>query len=98
MHSIVISDTSCLIILDKINQLELLYLIYDHVITTPEVALEFNQPIPKWITIKSAINKIKQKELETSIDLGEASALTLALEIKDCILILHDLKARKVAE
>ena len=39
MHSeIVISDTSCLILLSKINQLELLKSLYHHVFTTKEIS------------------------------------------------------------
>ena len=32
------------------------------------------------------------------VDLGEASAMALALEVKDCIVIIDDLKARRIAE
>ena len=37
MHKIVISDTSCLIILDKIGYLSLLQSLYDTIVITPEV-------------------------------------------------------------
>ena len=38
MHKIVISDTSCLIILHKIGELDLLHRVYHTVVTTPEVS------------------------------------------------------------
>jgi predicted nucleic acid-binding protein len=97
MHRIVISDTSCLVVLEKIKKLFLLKELYPEVITTPEIVAEFGLPLPEWITVKRVTDKTLQNQLEQKIDLGEASALALAKEITDCILILDDLKARKIA-
>ncbi len=94
---LVIADTSCLVILDKIHELQILHKVYTHVITTPEVQLEFGKPLPDWIKIESVNDKKYQRFLETQLDLGESSAIALASEKTDCILILDDLKARKVA-
>lgn len=80
MPKIVISDTSTLIVLDKINRLEILKALYSKLITTPEIALEYGQELPKWIVIESVSNKKYQKLLETQIDAGEASAIALAAE------------------
>jgi len=44
MPSIIISDTSSLILLSKIEELELLCGLYDIKLTTPEIALEFGEP------------------------------------------------------
>lgn len=98
MHKVVISDTSCLIVLEKINELRLLPKVYQQILTTPEIAAEFGSTFPDWIEIVSAQNKILQHELEARIDLGEASAIALGLEIPECTVILDDLKARKIAE
>jgi predicted nucleic acid-binding protein len=97
MHSIVISDTSCLIILHKIGELDLLQKVYDSVFTTPEVAQEFSQVLPGWIKIERVKNKEYQEFLETQVDLGEASAIALAKEMVSPLLLLDDLKARKLA-
>jgi predicted nucleic acid-binding protein len=97
MHNIVISDTSCLIIFNKIGQLEILQKVYDNVITTPEVAEEFLEILPDWIIIKEVKDKKYQEFLETQIDYGEASAIALAKEIDNPLLLLDDLKARKLA-
>lgn len=51
MPKTVIADTSCFIVLEKINELSLLNKIYREVITTPEIATEFNKPLPDWISI-----------------------------------------------
>ena len=97
MHSIVISDTSCLIIFNKIGQLEILKKLYDNVITTPEVANEFSEDLPGWIIIKEVQDKKYQEFLETQVDYGEASAIALAKEIDNPLLLLDDLKARRLA-
>lgn len=92
-----IADTSCFIVLEKINELSLLNMIYREVITTSEIATEFNKPLPDWISIIETKNKLVQRELEAKIDVGEASAIALGLEIPNCSIILDDLKARKLA-
>ena len=97
MHNIVISDTSCLIVFNKIGQLEILQKVYDNVITTPEVAEEFSEILPDWIIIKEVQDKKYQEFLETQIDNGEASSIALAKEIDNSLLLLDDLKARKLA-
>ncbi len=97
MPDCVIVDTSSLILLDKINQLDLLQKIYSTIYITPEIQREFKGNLPEWIIIKSSINKVYQSFLETQIDSGEASTIALAQEINDCLIILDDLKARKLA-
>ena len=52
MHKAIISDTSCLILLDKIGELEILNKLFGKIITTSEVANEFGQPLPNWIEIQ----------------------------------------------
>ena len=94
MHRIVISDTSTLIIL---NELNILKLVYGELITTPEIAEEFGEELPAWIKIQSVSDKKYQNFLETQVDSGEASAIALATEYDDVLLLLDDLKARKLA-
>lgn len=48
--------------------------------------------------IKGVKNKVYQNELEGIVDKGEASAIALAVETKDCIIIIDDLKARNLAK
>lgn len=43
----IVSDTSCLIILDKVGELYLLEKLFKSVITTPTVADEYNKPLPE---------------------------------------------------
>lgn len=97
MPSIVISDTSSLILFDKIGELELLNKVYDSIVTTPEIASEFGDNLPDWIHIQKVKDYKYLEFLETQVDLGEASAIALAKEIDGSLLLLDDLKARKLA-
>ena len=97
MHKAIISDTSCLILLDKIGELEILNKLFGTIITTTEIASEFGQPLPSWVVIKQPADKNYQSIIETSVDKGEASAIALAIELDDCLLIIDDLKGRKFA-
>ena len=97
MHKIIISDTSCFIILTNIGELHLLEKLYSKITTTIEIATEFGEPLPEWVEILSVKSKDTQRLLEMQIDKGESSAIALALEISDSLLILDDIKARKVA-
>ena len=97
MHKAIISDTSCLILLDKIGELEILNKLFGTIITTTEVAGEFGQPLPSWVEIKQPSDKNYQSIIEASLDKGEASAIALAIELNDCLLIIDDLKGRKFA-
>lgn len=93
--NLVIADTSCLILLSKVNELEILKANYSRIIVTPEIATEFNEAIPDWIEVLSVENKSLQLLLQDSLDLGESIAL--ACEIENPTIIPDDRKARKLA-
>ena len=97
MHKIVISDTSCLILFHKIGEFDLLLEVYDNIITTPEVVEEFIEQLPDRIKVVSIKDKKYQEYLETQVDIGEASTIALAKEMNKPLLLLDDLKARKLA-
>ena len=48
----VIADTSVLILLQNIEELDLLLKVYGNINVTPEVAKEFLYSLPAWITIQ----------------------------------------------
>lgn len=98
MPKIIISDTSCLIILSKIGELDLLRQLYNTVTITQDIWLEYGEQLPDWIEVQRANDRYRQQLLEMQIDKGEASAIALALETVDNIVILDDWKARKLAE
>lgn len=98
MHKTIISDTSCFIILSKIEELDLLKKVYGQIVTTTEIVEEYGEKLPEWVIVENVSDKSKQRILELQIDRGESSAIALALEITNCTLILDDFKARKIAQ
>ena len=97
MRKTIISDTSCLILLDKIGELDILNKLFGTITTTTEVAEEFGQPLPAWFELMQPTDKNYQTIIEASVDKGEASAIALAIELDDSLLIIDDLKGRKFA-
>jgi predicted nucleic acid-binding protein len=98
MPEVVISDTSCLILLKKIDELELLRVCYKNVVVTDVIATEFGEPLPQWIHVKKAEDQNVQITLQQLVDVGEASAFALALEMPLSVLIIDDRTARRVAK
>ncbi len=96
-NKIVITDTSYFILLEKINALDILHQLFSTIYTTPEIAKEYGNPLPKWVVIRAA-NQSLQEEFHQYVDLGEASAIALASEISCDYIILDDLLARKLAK
>lgn len=94
---VIIADTSCLIIYETINQLEILHKTFPVISVTQQVAEEFGD-LPNWITIKEISNSSQYLELAEILGKGEASSITLALEAKDSILIIDEKKGRKMAQ
>lgn len=70
MPKTIISDTSCLILLDKIGELEILNKLFGTITTTAEIALEFGQPLPSWFEIKAPSDINYQSIIATSVDKG----------------------------
>lgn len=98
MPKIIISDTSCFIILTNIGELDLLQKLYGQVLTTIDIATEYGDSLPEWIKIAKVTDPYSQQLLEMQIDKGESSAIALALETPGSTIILDDYKARKIAE
>lgn len=98
-YDVVIADTSCFILLDKIGEIQLLQKIFSSIITTQAIAAEFGKPLPDWVKIVPVENKPYQNLLELEVDAGEASAFALCVEHHDTsLLIIDDMKARKLAD
>lgn len=95
---VIISDTSCLIILNKIEELELLKKVSKRVYVTPIIYNEFGENLPDWVEISLPNKTHYQQILEMDLDQGEASAIALSLDMGNPILILDDLKGRRIAD
>lgn len=99
MKRIVISDTSCLIILSRVNLLEILPKMFSDIWITEEIRLEFGESLPDWISVKKVKFQNLTKILELNVDKGEASAMALYLEqIDDAVLVIDEKKGRQIAK
>jgi len=93
----VLVDTSVLITLDNIGRLDLLCEVYGSITVTPEVSQEFGEPLPEWVKVQAPTHSETIRALSAVVDQGEASLIALALECKNPLILLDDLKARKLA-
>ena len=71
--------------------------LYQEVYITQKIAEEFQLALPEWILIHEPGNVHVRSVLSFILDAGEASAIALAYDFKNVILIIDDLKARKEA-
>ncbi len=103
-----IADSGPLISLARINQLELLPGLFSKILAPPEVwnevtvkgqrrpgAFEISQIT--WITIQEPDPQLV-RPLNILVDAGEAEAIALAQTTSDCIILLDDSRARRIAE
>ncbi|HMI08132.1 MAG TPA: DUF3368 domain-containing protein [Puia sp.] len=97
-YSVVIADASCFILRDKIDSLIILQKLFKTITTSVEVAKEFGKPLPEWVVVKEVQDKNFRTALFWEVDLGEASAIALAAENQPALLIIDDLKGRKLAK
>jgi predicted nucleic acid-binding protein len=95
--SVVIADTSCLILLKRLGELDLLHAVFGTVTITDRVRLEFGEPIPEWVIVESPKQDDLLNDLMATLDPGEATAIALAAQRGNCLLVLDDLHARRTA-
>lgn len=95
-YNTIISDTSCLILLSKIGELNILRKLFGNVSITKTIADEFGDDLPEFFSIIDNRNDKLLKILELDLDKGEASAIALALESDTPLLIIDDMKGRKM--
>lgn len=99
MKRVVISDTSCLIVLSKIGYLHILQSLFDEILITEEIKNEFGETLPDWIVVKNPGSHEVEKILLLNVDEGEASAMALYLEqTEDALLIIDERKGRIIAQ
>lgn len=96
-YDIVIADTSCLILLTKIGEIDILKELFGTIHLTQIVANEFGQAIPDWISIIDNSSDKTIELLAIDLDLGEASSIAYSLSTNNSLMILDDKKARKPA-
>jgi uncharacterized protein len=92
-----VSNSTCLIALERIGQLALLPRVFPTVYVPDAVRKEVGVSIP-WLTVKEATNPSTVAVLKTQLGDGEAHAIGLALALPGAEIILDDKKARRIAQ
>ncbi len=106
---IVVSDTSAISAFLLIEQLELLPQLYGRVIVPPSVMAELlllesryghdlSSLDADWLEVIPISNTELFKQYLTVLDLGESEALVLTQELQADLLLIDEMKGRKVAE
>ena len=96
MSERVVADSTCLIALERIDQIEILPALFEPVLIPPAVAQEFGISFP-WLKIERLSDQALVVALKMMIDDGEAEAIALSQDQK-CRVILDDRQARRVGQ
>jgi len=92
----VVSDSTCLIGLERIGELNILPALFDPIMIPPEVEREFGNKF-SWLQIENLTSGVLVAALRLTVDAGEAEAIALASE-KSCLLVSDDKQARLAAK
>ncbi|MBI4688312.1 MAG: DUF3368 domain-containing protein [Nitrospirae bacterium] len=101
---IAVSNTSPLILLDKVEYLWILGRLFKKVIMPPSVDKEWLRPggyvVPDWLSVNNLSSEAESDatKLYQDMDKGEAEAIALFRVMKADLLLLDDLRARRYAK
>lgn len=96
MKGPVVSDSTCLIGLERTGNLGILSALFDPIMISPEVECEFGNQF-SWLQAENLTNKALATALRLVVGAGEAEAIALASG-KNCPLISDDKRARAAAK
>lgn len=96
MKEAVVSDSTCLIGLERIGKLDILTELFEPIMIPPEIEKEFGKKF-SWLKNEFLSNNTLASALKLTVDSGEAEAIALASE-KICLLISDDKQARAAAK
>ena len=97
MNRLLITDTSCLIALERVDLLELLPRLYEEIVAPSAVVAEFGRR-PEWLREEQIADRTEVESLlARRLDLGEAEAIVLARSIPGALLLIDEARGRKVA-
>jgi uncharacterized protein len=97
---IVVSDTSPLTALLKVGKTDLLKTLFQEVIIPQAVRdelLRSHALLPDWLHVIAVSNRHQADQFAEIVDLGEAEAITLALELHANLLLIDERKGRRLA-
>ena len=98
---VVVSNSSPLIALARIQRLELLPALFESILIPPAVSREIEPSIPVlpgWLSVRAPSALPASPLWRTRLGAGEREALALAVELEADWIILDDLPARRSAE
>lgn len=96
-----VSNSSALIALAQIGQLDLLPRLFGSILIPPAVAREVSPSLPilpSWIQVRRLDRPVPSELARPRLDVGEREALALSIEAKATLLILDDFLARRTAQ
>lgn len=99
-NALSVSNSSPLIALEQIGQLQLLQQLFGTITVPPAVTREVapTMALPTWVNERQLMQAIGPKILAASLGPGESEALSLALEVKAHRVILDERPARRLAQ
>ena len=102
MTRLVVTDTSCLIALNRVGRLRLLAALYDEVVAPSAVIAEYARkqgaPLPDWLREVEVTDRAEVRRLLLrGLDWGEAEAITLARTLRVSRLLIDEVRGRKAA-
>jgi predicted nucleic acid-binding protein len=95
VNTLVVTDTSPLIALDRIGRLDLLPSLFS-VCAPPAVVAEFGRR-PEWLEVRPVRDAERVTALLEELDQGEAEAIALAIETPGAELLIDEARGRRVA-
>ncbi len=97
MNDQAVTNSTCLIGLERIGRLDLLPQVFSSITIPLAVQLEVGISA-NWLIVRTVANQAVVSTLKTQVDEGEAEAIALAMELDDVFVILDDRNARRIAQ
>lgn len=91
---LIVADTSCLIVYQNINQIDILQHTFLNLTVTVDVAEEFGE-LPDWISVKTLTKRNHYTRLSRYLGKGEASSIALAFETNGSLLVIDEKKRKE---
>jgi len=99
MRETIISDTSSLLAFYEIGAMPVLQRMYSRIATTSAVQKEFEYPLPTWVVVCEPLEEhVQSVRQRFKLDLGEITAIALALSLPKSTLIIDEAAGRRVAK
>jgi predicted nucleic acid-binding protein len=98
--SVFVANASPLIAFRQLEKTDLLHTLVGTVVVPPAVVSEVfhSTPLPTWVEPRVHIQLPSSVLLSARLGAGEREAISLALQIRGCTLLLDDLAARRTAQ